>query len=203
MKKGFIWKLSAATIILSAVFFSGCSMEDYEITEEGHVWKYQGLVNDSTALVMVTFEQWGEEHDHHLMGWDDDFHWIKETLYYPVGINRYWLGQGRETAIATLSQVSETNDYGLRSERLDNYSSACGIILLDKKGEELDTLEIEKCQSDSAVFIGNYVNVDNAFYLVQDGRFPKQKPAYKFEHAGRNIKFTDADGDYIIYGGKP
>lgn len=204
MKKGFIWKFFASLAILSAFLFVGCSLTEYEIEEEGHVWKFYGLIDDSTAIVKVTFEQWGTEEDHHLMGWDDDFHWTKETRFYPVRMNSYWLGHGHDSSMTALSENNQTNDYTLRSESLDDYSGSCGIILSDKKGNDLDTLEIDqRCNSDTAKFIGNYARIDNSFYLIKDGKFPKQKPAYRFEHVGRNIKFIDANNNYIIYGGKP
>lgn len=193
----------AAPAIMCATLLAGCSMMDYEIEKERHTWKFEGLVDDSTALVKVYLEQWGEEHDHHLMGYDDEFHWTKDERYYQVGMNSYWRGKEYNSAQATLSQEAETKDYTIRYEDLDKYSWTCGAILSDKKGNDLDTLELERCGSDSAKFVGNYVQIDNGFYLVKDGTFPKQKPAYRFEHADGTIKFTDVNGDYIIYGGKP
>ena len=196
-------KFLAVPALLCAMLLAGCSMTDYEIEKEGHTWRFVGLVDDSTALVSVALEQWGEEHDHHLMGWDDDFHWTKDASYYPVRMNSYWRGKGSETPPKTLSQKAETKSYTIRYEKLYNYSPTCGAILSDRKGNDLDTLELERCSSDSARFIGSYVRIDNGFYLVQDDRFPRQRPAYRFEYAGGAIKFTDANGDYIIYGGKP
>ena len=203
MKKVFTINLFAGLAALSLALLSGCTMYSHEIEDEAHTWRFVGLVDDSTALVSVSLEQWGETHDHHLMGYDDDFHWTKDAHYYPVKMNTYWQGKGREETPQTLPEKSETDDYGLRIEPLDDYSWACGIILTDRKGKGLDTLERPKCDSDSAKFVGSYVRVGNGFYLVEDGKFPKQKAAYTFEHTGYNIKFTDMNGDYIIYGGKP
>jgi hypothetical protein len=196
-------KFLAVPALLCAMLLAGCSMTDYEIEKEGHTWRFVGLVDDSTALVSVALEQWGEEHDHHLMGWDDDFHWTKDASYYPVKMNSYWRGKGSSSVQDTLPQKAETDDYTIRYEKLDKYFSTCGAILSDRKGNDLDTLELERCSSDSARFVGSYVRIDNGFYLVQDDRFPRQRPAYRFEYAGGAIKFTDANGDYIIYGGKP
>lgn len=196
-------KFLAVPVLLCAALLTGCSMTDYEIEKESHTWRFVGLVDDSTALVSVALEQWGEEHDHHLMGWDDDFHWTKDASYYPVRMNSYWCGKGGSSAQDTLPQKAETDDYTIRYEKIDKYFSTCGAILSDRKGNDLDTLELERCSSDSARFVGSYVKIDNGFYLVQDDRFPRQRPAYRFEHTGGAIKFTDANGDYIIYGGKP
>lgn len=195
-----------AVVALSMALLGGCTLTEYEIEEEGHTWRLSGLANDSVAVVKVTFDQWGTEHDHHFMGYDDDFHWTKDTRYYQVKMNSYGIAPWSDASGKTLSEKSRTDEYGLRFDRLDSYSPACGVILLDKKKRELDTLEIDNCswdEGDSAKFVGNYVKMDRSFYLVKDGRFPSQKPAYRVDYVGRNIKFTDANGDYIIYGGKP
>lgn len=186
-----------------SVVFSGCTLEEHEIREEGHVWRFVGLVDDSTALVRVTFEQWGETHDHHLMGYDDDFHWTKDTRFYPVRMGSYWRGSGSTSSPGVLERKSKLGDYGLDVVNLGDYS--CGAVLLGKKDVALDTLETDNCgwDNDSALFVGNYVRIGDSFYLVKDGRFPSQKPAYSFEHTRMGVKFIDRNGDFILYGGNP
>ncbi|MBR4784328.1 MAG: hypothetical protein IK012_03635 [Fibrobacter sp.] len=206
MKGKLFMKMFAALACASVFFLGGCSMVDYEIEEEGHVWRFVGLVDDSTALVKVTLEQRGEEHDHHLFGWDDDFHKIKETKYYYVGMDAYRIGLWRDSTSGTMPEERETDEYGLRLTHLDDYSHRCGLILLDKKDNDLDTLENIYCDGvddESAKLVGSYVKVDSKFYLVEDGKFPRQKPTYRYEHSDWNIKFVDANGDFLMYGGKP
>ena len=196
-------KLIFLLLAATAAIFCGCTMEEFEIKEEGHIWRFEGLVDDTTACVRVTLDQWGEEHDHHWMGYDDDFHWTKDIRYYSVRLDSYWRGSGMKSAPGMLQEVSKTDDYGLRVENLDSASYACGVILLDRKGKSLDTLETGNCGWKDAVFVGSYVRIGDSFYLVKDGKFPTQKPTYRFEHTGLNVKFIDANGDYIVYGGKP
>lgn len=206
MKGKMLIKFFGAFACVSVFFLGGCSLVDYEVEKEGHVWRFAGLVDDSTALVKVTLEQWGEEHDHHLMGWDDDFHRVTETRYYPVGLGSYRLGKGRDSALDVLPEETSTDKYSLRSVKLDDYYAACGVILLDKNENELDTLEIANSNwygCDSAKLVGSYVMIGASFYLVKDGKFPRQKPAYRYDYLDMNIKFVDINDDFVMYGGKP
>ncbi len=190
---------------LSTLFWCGCSI-DYEIEKEAHVWNYYGLKNDSTAIVKVTFEQWGTAHDNHIMGYDDDFHKTTDLQYYAIKMNSYEISECHD-GCPILSELDSTEQYRVLVEKIVEYSSTCAIILQDSKKKNLDTLEIDNCPKEnsekSPKFVGNYVKIDNCFYKIEKGKFLRQKPTYKFKHENYNIKFVKANGDYIIYGGKP
>lgn len=181
-------------------------MYEYEIEKEAHNWQFVGLVNDSIAIVKVTLEQWGTEHDNHLMGYDDDFHKTVESHYYWVQMNSYDISK-HDGSIQKLPELDSTDQYSRQIEKIVEYSTACAIILQDNKKKNLDTLEIDHCpkenSAESPKFVGNYVKIDNCFYKIEKGKFLSQKPTYKFKHENYNIKFVKANGDYIIYGGEP
>ena len=191
---------------LSVLFWCGCAT-DYEIEKEAHVWRFYGLENDTTAIVKVTLEQWGTTHDHHIMGWDDDFHKTTELRYYTTSMNSYKINERKNESRGTLEELDSTDQYRLHIEKVDDYSAICAIILQDNKKKNLDTLEIDNCPKEnsekSPKFVGNYVKIDNCFYKIEKGKFLSQKPTYKFKHENYNIMFVKANGDYIIYGGKP
>jgi hypothetical protein len=205
MKK-FLKSLLLVWALLPALFWSGCYMYEYEIEKEAHNWQFVGLVNDSIAIVKVTLEQWGTEHDNHLMGYDDDFHKTVESHYYWVQMNSYDISK-HDGSIQKLPELDSTDQYSRQIEKIVEYSTACAIILQDNKKKNLDTLEIDNCPKEnsekSPKFVGNYVKIDNCFYKIEKGKFLSQKPTYKFKHENYNIKFVKANGDYIIYGGKP
>ncbi|SHK70003.1 hypothetical protein [Fibrobacter sp. UWB12] len=191
---------------LSVLFWCGCAT-DYEIEKEAHVWRFYGLENDTTAIVKVTLEQWGTTHDHHIMGWDDDFHKTIDLKYYTTSMNSYKISVRNNESKGALEELDSTDQYRLRIEKEDDYSTVCAIILQDNKKKNLDTLEIDHCprenSAESPKFVGSYLKIDNCFYKIEKNKFHSQKPTYKFQHVDYNIKFTRADGSYIIYGGEP
>ena len=212
-------KFLAVPALLCAMLLAGCSMTDYEIEKEGHTWRFVGLVDDSTALVSVALEQWGEEHDHHLMGWDDDFHWTKDVvLAVIIGVCSE-LDQGENVGVDTPAADDVAARRGQQQSAAAGAHGTCqqdgcadpaahvriefgrfNIFCLDLPGVRVNFLK-----SDAKAFdeFPHCQNVADHRDIVQDDRFPRQRPAYRFEYAGGAIKFTDANGDYIIYGGKP
>lgn len=104
-------------------------------------------------------------------------------------------------------ELDSTDQYSLQIEKIVEYSAACAVILQDSKKKNLDTLEIDLCpranSNESPKFVSNYLKIDNRFYKIEKGKFPRQKPAYQIEHKDRHIKFIDINDDYIIYGGEP
>ena len=189
------------------VFLCSCYLYEYEIEEEAHSWSFIGLESDSSAVVKVTLEQWGTIHDNHLMGWDDDFHDTKNTHYYTIGINNYRISELQNYKQNLLPLLNSTDQYTLQIKKLVDYSTACALILQDKKKKNLDTLEIDHCPKEDSEetpkFVGSYLKINNLFFKIEKGKFPTQKPAYKVEQNDRNIKFTDINGKFIIYGGEP
>lgn len=194
------------SIVLSVLFWCGCA-NDYEIEKEAHVWSFLGLENDTTAIVKVTLEQWGTEHDHHIMGWDDDFHKTTDLKYYTTSMNSYKISEHKNSGKGALEELDSTDKYCLHIEKVDDYSAVCAVILQDNKKKNLDTLEIDHCpkenSAESPKFVGSYVKIDNSFYKIEKNKFLSQKPTYKFQHVNYSIKFIRADGNYIIYGGEP
>lgn len=205
MKK-FLKSLLLFWALLPALFWSGCYLYEYEIEKEAHSWQFVGLVNDSVAIVKVTLEQWGTKYDNHFMGYDDAFHKTIESHYYWVQMNSYDISK-HDGSIQKLAELDSTDQYSLQIEKMVEYSAACAIILQDSKKKNLDTLEIDRCpranSNESPKFVSNYLKIDNSFYKIENGKFPKQKPAYRIEQKDRRIKFIDINDDYIIYGGEP
>lgn len=193
-------------VVLTAQFWSGCTT-DYEIEKEVHNWSFVGLDNDSTAVVKVVLEQWGTSHDHHLMGWDDDFHNTTDLKYYSVNINSYKISERLNGDRKMLPEQDSTEEYCIKAERIVDYSTTCAIILQDKKNKNLDTLEIDYCPKENSAetpkFVGRYLKINNCFYKIEKGKFPIQKPEFRFDHKDYSVKFTHADGKFIMYGGEP
>jgi len=208
-------------IFLPVLFLAACAMYEHEIEQGGHRWFFEGIKDDSTAVVRVEYWESGTIHDHSIMGLDDDFSNQELTEYFAVGMKGYRRSGSYSSKNALLGDsvtrpewcdsclvVGKLGDkvYGIRSASLDSYSYSCALILLDEKSY-LDSLEFETCSgvddSRKLALQGNYLKVDDKLYRVEEGKFPTQRPAYKVEHKDGAIKFTDSNGNYIIYGGNP
>lgn len=217
-----MWRLKIL-ILFAVLAVAGCSLEEHEVQRAGHSWSFMGVLDDSTAAVKVTYWESGEIHDHHIMGYDDDFHRDVSLKYYAVRMNSYWISSD-DSRLEDFSRDDDTGiipkwcdscyvvgkidgkTYGVKSSPLDIYSDACAVILVDEK-KTLDSLELESCSKIkmhiAISFEAHYLKVENNLYEIRDGKFPSQRPAYKVQQEGCNIKFTDSDGDYIVYGGAP
>lgn len=209
--------------LLAGLFLAGCSMYEHEIEQAGHNWSFLGVLDDSTAAVKVSYWESGEVHDHHLMGYDDDFSRTVAVEHFAVRMNSYWISSD-DSRLNKISNSDGTGDipkwcdgcyvvgeidgkmYGAKSAFLDSYSNACAIILVDEK-KVRDSLEFESC-TESRLYsalslVAHYLKVDTDLYEIRDGMFPTQRPAYRIRSEGGNLKFIDSKGDFIVYGGAP
>lgn len=200
----------------------GCALEEHEVETGGHSWYFVGIKDDSTAVVRVEYWESGKIHDHHLMGWDDDFNDLVSTEYCTVRMNSYWRG-ARKSSIKSLLPdsvaVPEWCDscitagridgevYGVKKISLNEYDNwEIALVLVNEKGNQ-DSLELEwmpySFDPKNVALQDPYLRIAGELYVVKDGKFPTQRPAYRIDHIDGAIKFTDSEGNYIIYGGEP
>ena len=144
--------------MLMGLSLLGCAMDEYHIESESYGWHYEGLADDTTAVVSVEHREGGYIECRHIPSLDDgdSFSRVVSKKYYKVGMKSLWI---KEWAGA-LPKKREMNDvyprwsdgcldkdtldgrfYCVEVARLDNYSYSCGFILIDDSNMDLDTLE--------------------------------------------------------------
>ena len=215
------------SLMLMVLSLVGCAMDEYHIESESYEWHYEGLADDTTAVVSVLHRESGYIDCHHLMSYDDGETFSREISrrYYKVGVKSLWIGKGMENLSDILPEERKMNDaysrwsdgclskdsidgefYCIEVDRMDNYSYSCGFILVDAANRDLDTLERPSCTGDvseSVSFVAHYLKVNGDFFEIREGKFVSQEPIYRMSEEYGNLKFQDKNGDFVMYSGKP
>lgn len=214
-------------LVLLVLSFSGCALDDYHIESESYSWHYEGLADDTTAVVSVTHSEHGTIDCHHLVDWEDgeSFERRISKKYYKVGMKTLWMGTGSENLTNILPEKRNMSDdyprwsdgclamdslggkfYCVEADRLDGYSSVCGFILIDDSNNDLDTLEYPSCGGsslESVSFVVDYLKVNESLFEIRKGKFVSQEPAIRIIENSGNVKFVDRNGNFVMYSGKP
>ncbi len=207
------------------LFLCACVGYDYEEREEYFIWSYEGLIDDTTAVVSVVDEIYGYKNDNHFMGWDDgSYTEVVSKYYYPVGMQSRWVGK-KKKSLEELVAVGNVDSSALEkwmencfamgeidgqflcldAVTFPEFRGNTGLILVDKDKKDLDTLELENWVNldESVSFLQHYLKVDNNLYEIRDGKFISQRPKFRIVKDGRKIVFIDENGDFTWYGGEP
>ena len=219
-----VWACLCMFVVFSLL---GCAMDEYHIKREWYSWHYEGLADDTTAVVSVTHGESGDIECHHLMSYEDGESFTRtiSKKYYKVGMKSLWVGEQNEDLLDLLPEKRKMNDiyprwsdgcldmdslngkfYCVEADFLDNYTYSCGLILIDGSNMDLDTLEIPSCKSnlyESVSFVSNYLKVNEFLFTIANGKFISQEPTYKLVEENGDLKFLDKSGDFVIYSGKP
>ena len=207
-------------LMLLVLALAGCYLEEHEVERGGHSWSLAGIMDDSTAVVKVVFWESGTIHDHHFMGWDDDFYNEISKEYIPVKMTSYWRGRSYSSPNSLLADsvpvpdwcdscgvagIIDGKTYGVELTPLDSFSSACALVLVSEK-KILDSLELENCDKidvhKSVALEAHYLRVNGLLYEIRDGKFPRQTPVIVIQENNGMIKFS-SNREYVIYGGEP
>lgn len=210
---------------LSIWVLLSCGIDTWEVTDTGYTWTYQGLIDDTTAVAKV--EQWesGTIHCNHFMGWDDDFSSTLSTNYYAISLKQNKIGKKKSALKDFIPQkdsvfvglpywtesclAKDTIDnkfYCINSSKLDEFSTACTLILVDADKKDLDSLEFEHCDFDlhkDISFEAHYLKVSGDLYAIQKGKLKSQKPTYTIIDKNSPLIIINSQGDSIFYEGKP
>lgn len=218
--------------LIASIFFSlgfsmllGCSIDTWHVTDSGYTWTYQGLIDDTTAVAKVEHWERGTIECHHFMGWDDDFTSTISTDYYTISLKQNKIGKKaaalkdliprKDSTFAGLPTwtesclVKDTIDkkfYCVNSSKLETFSSACTLILVDGDKKDLDSLEFEHCDFDlhkDISFAAHYLKISGDFYAIKNGKLESQRPAYKITDKNSPLIIVNSQGDSIFYEGKP
>lgn len=214
-------------LVLMVLSFWGCAMDEYHIEYESYGWRYEGLADDTTAVVSVEHREGGHIECNHFMSYDDgeSFSNVVSKKYYKVGMKSLWIGKGKGRLTDLLPAKREMNDiyprwsdgclamdtldgkfYCIEADRLDNYSYSCGFVLIDDSNADLDTLERSSCPWDVAAsvsFVAHYLKVDGDFFEIREGKYVSQEPAYRMIEENGNLRFLDKNDNFVMYSGKP
>lgn len=225
--KYFINNIWLCLLLLMVFSFFGCTKDKYHIEDEHYGWHYEGLVDDTTAVVSIEHSEGGHIECHHLMGLDDGERFTRfiSKKYYKVGMNSLWIGTATDSLTDLLPEERQMNDhyprwsdgcldmdsldgnfYCVEADLLDNYSNSCGFILIDDANRDLDTLERASCTGnivESVSFAAHYLKVDGNFFEIRNGKFISQEPIYRMIEEHGDLKFFDKNGDFVMYSGKP
>ena len=208
-------------LMLAVLALFGCYLEEHEVERGGHSWSLEGVKDDSTAVVKVVYWVSGTIHDHHLMGWDDDFYHEISKEYFAVRMTSYWRGRSHSSVGALLPADSvpvpewcdscgiagmiDDKVYGVEKVPLDSFSAACALVLVSES-KILDSLELENCDkvdlSKSVALEAHYLRVNGLLYEVREGKFPRQTPVIVIQENNGSVRFS-SHGEYVIYGGEP
>lgn len=221
--KYFVKNIWHCFLMLMVLSFMGCAMDEYHIESESYGWRYEGLADDTTAVVSVEHREGGHIECHHIPNLDDgeSFSRVVSKKYYKVGMKSLWV----KDWTGSLPKEREMNDdyprwsdgclamdtldgkfYCVEAARLDGYSYSCGFILIDGSNRDLDTLERPSCTgnvSESVSFAGHYLKINGDFFEIRKGKFVSQDPAYRMTEEHGNLKFLDKDDNFVMYSGKP
>ena len=207
-------------LMLPILALFGCYLEEHEIEKGGHSWRLEGIKDDSTAVVKVVYWESGTIHDHHFMGWDDDFYNEISSEYIAVRMTSFWRGQSYSMRNALLPAdtmpipkwcdscivvgIIDEKTYGVERVPLDSFSTDCALVLMSEK-KVLDSLELENCDGNTTRSIAleaHYLRLNGLLYEIRDGKFPRQTPIIEIQQSDGGLKFT-SNGEYVIYGGEP
>ena len=215
--------ISCATLCTILV---GCGTDTYEVTDKGFTWRYKGLIDDTTMVVEVEHWEQGTIHCNHFMSYDDgeSFTNTLSTYYYPADLRSQKVGKKKSTPEALLPEAPyfeelprwtesclamdsiDGNFYCVNALRLDEYSYACALAIMNSEKQDLDTLEFENCGFDlhkDISFAAHYLKVSDSFYAIQDGMLKSQSPTYRIKNAGDAVIVVNQRGDSLFYEGEP
>ena len=81
-----IWPCFLVLMVLS---FFGCAMDEYHIEGESYEWHYEGLADDTTAVVSVVHREGGHIECHHFMSYDDGESFSRDWLIESIELESF------------------------------------------------------------------------------------------------------------------
>ena len=204
----------------------GCAIDTYEVTDKGYAWHYMGLIDDTTMAVEVSHWERGTIHCNHFMAYEDgeSFSNTLSTSYYSVSLTDQKVGKKKTSSKGILPEepffkelpswtegclAMDSIDgkfYCVNAVRLDEFSSACALAIVNSEKQDLDTLEFERCGFElhkDISFAAHYLKISESFYAIRDGLLKSQQPTYKIKDYGDAVIVINSYGDTLFYEGKP
>ena len=211
---------------IPCVVLVGCGIDTYEVTDKGYTWRYKGLIDDTTMVVEVRHWESGVIHCSHFMNYDDGetFSNTISTYYYSASLRSQKVGKKNsipedllpeELSFKGLPRWTESclamdsidgNFYCVNALRLDEYSYACALAIVNGEKQDLDTLEFENCNFDlhkDISFAAHYLKISEDFYAIHDGMLKSQLPTYRIKDVGNSVIVVNQRGDSLFFEGEP
>ena len=212
--------------VITCAMLIGCSIDTYEVTDKGYTWRYKGLIDDTTMVVEVRHWESGVIHCNHFMSYDDgeSFSNTLSINYYPASLRSLKLGKKKSAPEDLLTETHyfeglprwtesclamdsiDGNFYCVNALRLDEYSYACALTIVNSEKLDLDTLEFERCSFDlhkDISFAAHYLKISEDFYAIHDGMLKSQLPTYRIKDVGNSVIVVNQRGDSLFFEGEP
>ena len=204
----------------------GCGVDTYEVTDKGYTWRFKGLIDDTTMVVEVSHWESGTIHCNHFMGYEDGDYFSNtiSTYYYSASLHSPKVGSKKSTPEDLLPEEPffkglprwtesclaldsiDGKFYCVNALRLDEFSNACALAIVNSEKQDLDTLEFENCGIDlhkDISFMAHYLKISENYYAIRNGMLKSQLPTYRIKDEGNAVIVINQYGDSLFYEGEP